>query len=202
MTQRFIIITAVLILAVCLISGGCKPLEEQSSSIKSWRDLVNLLPEPEGQSQEELPDSVPTVEPVTNPEINMETIEVMLYFGGQDGLSLVKEPRVIPKEEGIARSTINELIKGPNTPEYLNVFPEGTRLRDINVKPDGLCIIDLSHEACQVSNQQQEEMMVMAIVNTVGQFPTVKEVTFMIDGEPVQKIGGFLDLSQPVKPVN
>ena len=126
----------------------------------------------------------------------------MLYFGGQDGTSLVPESRVIPKEVGIARSTLNELIKGPATPEYLSVFPEGTRLLDINVKPDGLCIVNLSHEACQVTNQQQEEMMVMAIVNTLGQFPTIKEVTFMIDGEPVQEIGGFLDLSQPVKPAN
>ncbi len=103
---------------------------------------------------------------------------------------------------GIARSTINELFKGPETPGYLSVVPEGTRLLDINVKPDGLCIVDMSHEARQVANKQQEEMMVMAIVNTIGQFPTVKEVTFRINGEPVQEIGGFMDLSQPIKPAN
>lgn len=200
MNQRFLIILAVLVLAVCLISGGCQPAAEQSSAIKSWRDLVDLLPEPKGQSQEEPQDWVSTGEPASAIETSQETIEVTLYFGGQDGISLVPESRVIPKEVGIARSTLNELIKGPTTPEYLSVIPEGTRLLDINVKPDGLCIVDLSHEACQVANQQQEEMMVMAIANTVGQFPTVKEVTFRIDGEPVQEIGGFLDLSQPVKP--
>lgn len=201
MTQRFLVVIAVLVLAVCLISGGCQPANEQKD-IKSWRDLVNLLPEPEKESQEEPLDAVPTVEPLPKTELNQETVEVMLYFGGQDGLLLVQESRIIPKEEGIARSTVNELIKGPDTPEYLSVVPEGTRLLDINVKPEGLCIINLSSEACQVTNQQQEEMMIMAIVNTVGQFPTVKEVTFMIEGELVQKIGGFMDLSQPVKPVD
>jgi germination protein M len=199
MTQRFFVIIAVLVLAVCLISGGCQPANE-SKDIKSWRDLVNLLPEPEKETREELP-VVPTVEPMAQAELNQETIEVMLYFGGQDGLALVEESRIIPKEEGIARSTVNELLKGPDTPEYLSVVPEGTRLLDINVKPDGLCIINLSSEACQVANQQQEEMMIMAIANTVGQFPTVKEVAFMIEGERVQEIGGFMDLSQPVIPV-
>ena len=124
----------------------------------------------------------------------------MLYFGRGDGLSLVEEMHSIPKEEGIARRTINELMKGPDTPEYLSIVPEGTRLLDINLKPDGLCIINLSREACQVNSREQEEMMVMAIANTVGQFPAVKEVTFMIEGEFVQEIGGFIDLSQPVKP--
>lgn len=201
MPQRFIVVIAVFVLAVCLLSGGCQPSNDQSS-IKSWRDLVDLLPEPQDPSQMDTQDEVPAVEQLPSAALDQETIEVMLYFGSQDGLSLVQESRVIPKEEGIARSTINELIKGPGTPEYLSVFPEGTRLLDINVKPDGLCIVDLSSEACQVANQQQEEMMVMAIVNTVGQFPTVKEVSFMINGELVQEIGGFIDLSQPVKTVN
>ena len=201
MPQRFIVIIAVFVLAVCLLSGGCQTSNDQLS-IKSWRDLVDLLPESQDPSQMELQDEVPADEQLPSAAGDQETIEVMLYFGGQDGLSLVQESRVIPKEEGIARSTINELIKGPGTPEYLSVFPAGTRLLDINVKPDGLCIVDLSREACQVANQQQEEMMVMAIVNTLGQFATVKEVSFMINGELVQEIGGFIDLSQPVKTVN
>ncbi|HAA09020.1 MAG: GerMN domain-containing protein [Syntrophomonadaceae bacterium] len=198
MTQRFLVIIAVLVLAICLISGGCGSNSEQP--IKSWRDLVNLLPEPQQESQEEPLDMLPTVEPLPEAEPDQETIEVVLYFGRGDGLSLVEEMRSIPKEEGIARRTINELMKGPDTPEYLSIVPEGTRLLDINLKPDGLCIINLSREACQVTSREQEEMMVMAIANTVGQFPAVKEVTFMIEGEFVQEIGGFIDLSQPVKP--
>ena len=196
MTQRFLVIIAVLVLAICLISGGCGSNSEQH--IKRWRDLVYLLPETKQENQEATLDMIPTVEPLPEAEPDQETIEVVLYFGRGDGLSLVEEMRSIPKEEGIARRTINELMKGPDTPEYLSIVPEGTRLLDINLKPDGLCIINLSREACQVTSREQEEMMVMAIANTVGQFPAVKEVTFMIEGEFVQEIGGFIDLSQPV----
>ena len=38
------------------------------------------------------------------------------------------ERREIIKTEGIARSTLQELLKGPDNPAYQNVFPEGTRL--------------------------------------------------------------------------
>lgn len=79
MTQRFLVIIAVLVLAICLISGGCGSNSEQP--IKSWRDLVNLLPEPQQESQEEPLDMLPTVEPLPEAEPDQETIEVVLYFG-------------------------------------------------------------------------------------------------------------------------
>lgn len=198
MTQRLLVVIAVVILAVCLVSGGCHSSEEPKA-VKTWKDLVNLLPEPPSGSKPPDVAEAPSEEPVPSKE-NRETLQVSLYFVGADGQTLAEESRIIPKEEGIARRTVNELIKGPQTAEYLSVFPEGTRLLDINVKPEGLCIVDLSKEARQVANGQQEELMVMALVNTVGQFPTVTEVSFMIEGQPVQEIAGFMDLSQPVQP--
>ncbi len=140
------------------------------------------------------------VKPEENPEAGQELIEVKLYFVGPDGKSLVMEERSIGKTESMARNTVQELIKGPAENENLSAIPEGTRLRDINLKPDGLCIVDLSSQAQQVSSAKQEELMVYAIANTLGQFPTVKDVTFMIDGQRVDTIAGFLDLSNSIKP--
>ena len=71
---------------------------------------------------------------------------------------------------------------------------------DINLKPDGLCIVDLSSEARQVSDRSQEELMIDAVAKTLGQFPTVQERTFMINGENVDSIGGYVDLSAPIRP--
>lgn len=199
MTQRFFIIIAVVVLAVCLVSGGCLPSQEEKAA-KTWKDLVNLLPDTNAPAVQS-PDTA-KIEDAEAPQVTPETMEVSLFFANADGSKLVEEPRLITKEEGIARKTISELIKGPATAEYMQVLPEGTRLLDINVKPDGLCIVDLSGEAREVSNRQQEELMVMAVANTVGQFPTVTGVSFMIDGEPVDQIGGFMDLSKPVEPEN
>lgn len=197
MTQRFFIIIAVVVLAVCLVSGGCLP-SQQEKAAQTWKDLVNLLPDTD--SPEVQPSDTVIMEDAEVLQVTPETIEVSLFFANADGSKLVEETRLITKEEGIARKTISELIKGPSTAEYMQVLPEGTRLLDINVKPDGLCIVDLSGEARQVSNRQQEELMVMAVANTVGQFPTVTGVSFMIDGEPVDEIAGFMNLSQPIEP--
>jgi hypothetical protein len=63
-----------------------------------------------------------------------------------------------------------------------------------------LCIIDLSEEAGQVENQNQAQLMVQAIANTLGQFPAVKRVDFMIEGTRIDSIGDYLSLSYSVEP--
>ena len=51
-----------------------------------------------------------------------------------------------------------------------------------------------------MDDEKQEQMMVYALVNTVGQFPAVQEVTFMINGEKINQLGGYMDLSAPIEP--
>jgi spore germination protein GerM len=183
MNKKAIIILAVILLAICLISGGCSVPSDKRVDINSWKDLLSLSPEkskttsPNGSKKE--------VKPEQNPEAGQELIEVELYFIGPDGKSLVMEKRSIAKTESMARNTLQELTKGPAENENLPVFPEGTRLRDINLKPDGLCIVDLSSQARQVANAEQEKLMVSAITTTLKQFPTIKNVSFMIDGQTV-----------------
>lgn len=197
MTKKVVIAVTAVVLAICLISGGCFPAGNHEPAT-TWKDLVDLLPEKD-KDQSGGNDSIKNLPEKEPPEVK-ETISVQLYFAGSSGQSLLAEDRVISKQEGIARSTLQELFKGPSMQEHLTVVPAGTKLKDINIKSDGLCIVDLSKEACRVENQQQEELMVYAIANTLGQFSTVKEVVFMIDGTPVSQIGGYLDLSQPIKP--
>lgn len=185
MSKKAISILAVILLAICLISGGCSPSDKRVD-IKSWKDLLSLSPD----KSKTLPSDrgEKGVKPEEIPETGQELIEVKLYFVGPDGKSLVMEERSIAKTESMARNTLQELIKGPAKSENLSAIPEGTRLRDINLKPDGLCIVDLSSQVRQVSSAEQEKLMVNAIVKTLKQYPTVKDVTFMIDGQTVDTI--------------
>ena len=195
MNKKLIITVAVMLLAVCLISGGCQP-NEKVENVKSLKDLVNLLPERPVDKTATVEESV-----VVNNELvaeSSEMREVVLYFVEPEGNKLIAEKRLIPKQEGMARKTLEELFKGPQTDEYSGVVPEGTRLRDINIKPEGLCIIDLSKEAIKIENAVEEKLMINAMIKTVGQFPTVEQVTFMIEGQPVTAIGDYVDLSKPL----
>jgi len=127
-----------------------------------------------------------------------ETKEIALYFSDESGQYLVCEMRDVPKVEGIARTTMQELIAGPSVESgLLPTIPVGTQLLDINVRPDGLCIVDLSGELVlnHPGGSMNEEMTVYSVVNTLTQFPTVQEVQILIDGQIVETIAGHMDVS-------
>lgn len=195
MAKKFLCILAVVLLAVCLLSGGCNSADDEKMA--QWKDLLKIPVDKDESLPEDNKMNADNQEEVVEVK---ETISVSLYFGNEKGSSLISENREIPKVEGIARSTIQELIKGPAKAEYLEVFPGDTRLLDINLKTDGMCIVDLSSEAGLAGSEQQAKLMVYAIANTLGQFPTVSSVSFMIEGEQVDSIAGYLDLSQPIEP--
>jgi len=195
MAKHLIALSTIVFLLVCIINGGC--WSPKPETIKQWKDYINIADENDSQSEEkELGQSSNDEEIIKEGE----KIDIELYFTKANGAGLVMERRTIEKTEGIARRTLEELFNGPNNPEHSAIFPEGTRLLDINVKPEGHCIVDLSSEVRLVNSEEEERLMVYSLVNTLGQFPTIKEVTFMIEGEKVNQIGGFYDLSKPVEP--
>jgi len=195
MRNTIIVVLALALLSICLLSGGCAKPDQ--NKIKEWQDLLKIPVDKEKASQKEknvLPSKNEKSQPVTE-----QSMTVSLYFADSTGNKLIVEERDIVKVEGIARKTLEELLKGPTNVESVQVFPDGTRLRDINIKPDGLCIVDLSAEARGVVNKEQEKLMIYGIANTLNQFPSVKEVSFMINGEKVDSIGGYMDLSSPLQ---
>ncbi|KUG04499.1 spore germination protein-like protein [hydrocarbon metagenome] len=200
MDKKIVIMVAVIVIAICLISGGCSTFAGDNS-VKAWKELLSLAPETDtvddnsGTSLEDL-----LLDNQVAQQDTAEYVVVSLYYVDATGSSLTSEDRKIVKTEGIARQTLQELLKGPGTAEYSSVFPEGTKLLDINIKDDGLCIVDLSSEVRQVKDEKQERLMIYAMVNTLGEFPSIKRVSFMIDGHPSEYIGGYLDLSQPIEP--
>ncbi len=193
MTKRLIISLAAVLLVICLLSGGCSKVDE--TKVKAWKDLIKIPASTEKSAQSDKDILTPEKQ---SPELT-EKVSVKLYFEDAQQRKLVVEERSIGKVEGIARQTMQELIKGPSQTEMRSIFPAGTKLLDINVKPEGLCIVDLSGEAKKVSNKEQGKLMVQAIANTLGQFPSIKEVSFLINGEKVNNLGGMVDLAKPVQ---
>ncbi|NLW91668.1 MAG: GerMN domain-containing protein [Syntrophomonadaceae bacterium] len=195
MSKKMIIVLALVVLAVCLISGGCQNASQNSTEIMSWQDMIKLAPRLDSnQSEKQIKVQVKKEAEKNQP---VEKKEIKLYFAADDGQGLVVETRSIDKTEGIARSTIQELIKGPLKGAG-EVFPPDTRLLDINIKPEGLCIVDFNSQAIKLESEQAERIMVYSLAATLSQFPSIKEVSFRINGEDVTSLRGAVDLSSPV----
>jgi germination protein M len=192
MTKKFIVIIALLLVAVSLLSGGCS--QSDNTKIKAWKDLLKLPTASDSPSSPSGPSTVPSEQL----PVNEEKIMVKLYFLDSQGNKLVVEERNITKTQGIARQTMNELLKGPSEQSMQASIPVGTRLLDINVKPEGLCIVDLSSDVNKITSRQKGQLMVQAIASTLGQFPSIKEVSFLVNGEKASTLGGLIDVARPV----
>lgn len=182
--------TALVILLVFLLTAtaGCALMER----LQGWKNSEEEVPP--GEGLEEQLSSTEFFEEI----IAGEKKEIALYFSDDEGRYLISEMRDIPKVEGIARAVIEELIEGPSVQSgLLPTLPVGTELLDINVRPDGLCIVDFSGELVvnHPGGSLSEEMTVYSVVNTLTQFPTIRQVQILIEGEKVETIAGHMDVS-------
>ncbi|HHW07143.1 MAG TPA: GerMN domain-containing protein [Clostridia bacterium] len=194
---RYVAVMVMLTVTTLFLLTGCGAMETLSAIKERFNRDQSMAEQP----VEPMPDEfVPSWEETSPPE---DLREVVLYFADGYGQSLVAETRLIPKTEGIARATINELLAGPSPDSgLLPTVPYGTMLRDINVKDDGLIIVDFSRELIDnhAGGQLGETLTVYSIVNTLTQFPTVDRVRFLVDGQEVNTIAGGIDLTREIYP--
>ncbi len=93
-----------------------------------------------------------------------------------------------------AQDALAALSAQPNSP-----LPVGTRLLSINLA-GGLATVDFSRELQTnfTGGDTQGIRTVSAVLRTLGQFPTVDRVQFLVEGKPVDTLGGILSLSAPL----
>ncbi len=196
MSRKIVLTLTAIILGICLLSGGCN-LGRGAERVQEFKDLLrtSLVREP-ATPVTSLEDLLP-VETFTD----LEQIEVTLYYGDEYKQGLVAEKRSIEKTTAIARRTVQELLKGPGQAGNARLFPEGTQLLDISISTDGLCTVDVSNHIRNVPTSAEAHLMVYSLVNTLGEYPTVKAVNLLIEGQYPEALNS-MDLSKPLEPGN
>ena len=93
-----------------------------------------------------------------------------------------------------AQAALNTLLAQPNGP-----LPTGTRLLSVRVA-DGLATVNFSHELRDnfTGGDSAETRAVNSVLRTLGQFPTVSRAQILVEGKPMDSLGGMLDLSGPL----
>lgn len=176
------------LIMMVLYSSGC--FYDKESSNDKMKEEIITLEQPDKDIINET--SVPSLTDVT------EKITVVLYFA-DDNVNLIAEQREIPKVEGIARQTINELCRGPINSKLTSTLPPGTKLLDINIR-DGLCTVNFNENliTAHSGGSAMENATVYSIVDTLTQFSTVNQVQIQVEGQIVDSIAGHLDVSAPL----
>jgi spore germination protein GerM len=190
-------VAAIIVLAGLQLAAGCgvgDKLEALRGEFNETSELPSVgvqLETPEVSAE----DLVQSAGALADPS---QSKTVVLYFTDQSGANLVAEERMIPKVEGIGRAVMQELLKGPVQPELAEALPQATQLLDINIKEDGLAIVDFSKELADdlADSSSAERMAVYSIVNTLSQFPSVERVQIRVEGKNVNTLKGAVRLDQ------
>lgn len=150
-----------------------------------------------------------SVSPVTPPTAELAPQphrQILLYFASADGRSLVAQSGDINEchaDEECLRATIETLIAGPQPDSGLAaVLPQQVKLRNLTLE-NSMVSVDFSQDliAAHPGGTQSELLTVYGLTDTiVVNFPHLRQVRILVEGEPATTLKGHIDLRQPLNP--
>lgn len=127
-----------------------------------------------------------------------DTQPTVVYYQDGEGY-LVPVTRQVDKTDGIAKATLSLMVQSSANDlaaarlGLKTTVPEGTSF-DLDIS-QGRARVDLSKEALNCINAEQETLMVQSVVQTLCQFDSVDEVSFLFDGQKRSKLTWGTDVS-------
>jgi spore germination protein GerM len=134
--------------------------------------------------------------------------QVRLYFESPD-LLLASETRNVelPANPAAAMSaTVRELFKGSANTSVPRPFPADTLVLGAYLLPDGTAFIDVGGSTLRQgwgTGSHAELMAIYSVVQTIStNFPEVKRVRILVNGEPAETLAGHISLARALTPMN
>jgi len=141
----------------------------------------NVEMEPYEEPLEEMP-----VEETAVSAAVQDMQDTVVYYEDGDGY-LVPVQREVLRQDGIAKATLNLMVQSARNDMdaarlgLVPVVPEGTTF-DLDIA-DGHARVDMGRQVLSASDKEQEENLRTAIVWALTEFDTVKDVSFLVDGQ-------------------
>ena len=139
----------------------------------------------EKEPYEEPLEDIPVSETATSASAK-ELQQTVVYYEDGDGY-LVPVQRDVERQDGIAKATLNLMVQSARNDMdaarlgLIPVVPEGTTF-DLDIA-NGHARVDMSRAVLSAADKQQEENLRTAIVWALTEFDTVKDVSFLVDGQ-------------------
>lgn len=100
-----------------------------------------------------------------------------------------------------AKQVVLDLIQGPKTKDRLPVFPPQAALRELFIGKDGLAVVDftsglrLNHPGGTTAEYLTLYCLTRSLVEN---FPEIKRVQILVDGQRAETLAGHFDISSPL----
>lgn len=184
---------------VLIMAAGC-----DNPNAKTVNDDNTATTQSEQQSQKVATTSI-LEDKKDTPDTSKQTqAEITIYFPDANAEKLIAVKRQIPTNDNKYVDAINELIAGPaNDSEGFAIMPKGTKVLSVNVN-NNIATVDFSKEFQNnfTGGSTGEIMLIGSIVDTLTNFKEIKSVCFTLEGQPLDILGGHLDLTEPVSRMN
>lgn len=132
--------------------------------------------------------------PAPAPPAAPDTVQVYLPSVSSQG-ELVYEPRPlsVKASPNPYADAIEYLLKNASG------FPKNTRL--LSAKREGnTLVLDFSKEFVEgfEGGSDDEAAVINALARTAGSFPDVERIRLLVEGKPIESLGGHIDTSEPI----
>ncbi len=200
-------------LALLLLTAGCdKPSGENTPPDNPAQTKPVTAPEknsetlkpdqPAPSSGTETPAVKPEEKSLKEKENPAQSMNVKVYYPDDSGMKLVEVEREIIIDDSTDKYTaaVETLLEEPGEENLTKIFPKNAAIKSVTVK-DGLAIVDFDGGFLKnfVGGSTGEEFLIGSVVDTLTNFPEVKQVKFLVDGAEVETLSGHMDLSTPLE---
>ena len=126
----------------------------------------------------------------------------IVYRAAADGSEklLPEKFTVAANGKGIAENALIALVSTkPQDARMDDVIPIGTKVLSLRIDDKGTAYADFSKELAKKGQGSYGEMMLCyAITNTLTEFPQIKRVQILVEGQKVTTISGHMDVEEPL----
>ena len=130
-----------------------------------------------------------------------QTTDLRLYYADEEGkmLQLVKKSNVHYNiNTSIEKLVVEQLMKGTSAQAATNTIPKTTKLLGVSVK-DGICYVNFDEKFASDGYDQNPEVTIYSIVNSLIENANVNKVQILIEGSSDVLYKGTVDLSRPLE---
>lgn len=143
----------------------------------------------------------PASKPASTVEQQEKEVSLTIYRPTENAMYLVPVTVKMKLKDDPPKAALAAMIADDRKQKY-PILPKGLSVNTVKVK-DGIATVDFSKELLNMDKSTTtEELFTAMTVNTLTEFPDIKEVKFLMNGKAITHLSGHSDMTRTFKRMN